>query len=99
MRTIDDHSRIGKRPKVYLFSKLKQCQLDETPQIDKIVHVYLILGESADETVDLLHAVYEPFLLLEVFFEKIDQFLEILLGALKKDIGTVLRKILLEHSF
>ena len=96
---IDNNSGIGKWPKIYLFSQLKERQLYEAFKIDEIVHVYLIFGESADETIDLLHAVYESLLFFEIFFEKVDQFLEILLRTLEKNVWTILRKILLENSF
>lgn len=99
VRTVDNNSGIGKRPKIYLFSQLKERQLYETFQIDEIVHVYLIFRESADETVNLLHAVYESLLFFEIFFEKVDQFLEILLRTLEKYVWAILRKILLEDSF
>lgn len=43
MGTIDDYAGIGKWPEIDLFTQFQQCQLDETFQIDEVVHVYFFL--------------------------------------------------------
>jgi hypothetical protein len=95
MGPIDDYSRACQWPKVYLLSEFEQSHLNKVLQIDKIVHVYLLLAQPPDETVDVLHPIHEFLMLLEILLQNINQLLEILLRALKEDKIAVFREVVL----